>query len=120
MTRGKKHCFQVSHKKDVRDNRIFVCHGSDDKDMKQWIKVIDSATKLKRPSNESQDIASPLSSPSVSKPHEQEEQGKEEKGKEEKGKEPHEEEEQAGGKEKAQEEEETEGGDGEQRMKSGE
>lgn len=62
MTRGKKHCFQVSHKKNMQQ-RIFLLHAKGDDDMKHWMRVINAAIDSTRPPGEG--TASP-SSPSSS------------------------------------------------------
>jgi len=61
MTRGKKHCFQVSHKKNMQQ-RIFLLHAKEDDDMKQWMRVINAAIDSTRPSGEAAP-SSPSSSP---------------------------------------------------------
>jgi uncharacterized membrane protein len=48
MTRGKKHCFQVSHKKNMQQ-RVFLLHAKEDEDMKQWMRVINAAIDTTRP-----------------------------------------------------------------------
>jgi hypothetical protein len=62
MTRGKKHCFQVSHKKNMQQ-RIFLLHAKGDDDMKHWMRVINAAIDSTRPPGE---VAASPSSPSSS------------------------------------------------------
>ncbi len=65
MTRGKKHCFQVSHKKNMQQ-RIFLLHAKGDDDMKHWMRVINAAIDSTRPPGEV-DAASPSSPLSAAK-----------------------------------------------------
>lgn len=44
MTRGKKYCFQVSHKKNLQQ-RIFLLHAKDREQMKQWMQCLNAAIR---------------------------------------------------------------------------
>ena len=51
VTRGKKHCFQVSHSKKKETSRTFVFYAKNNEEMKSWISALSAAIRVSKKTN---------------------------------------------------------------------